>query len=143
MKGANAASALSRSAAARASGIERSARPSGPNWPTYVGRSSRAIEQGRSTATTSTSFQPAASNTCRTRSPSAKANCPGAPGTRGGSSSASPMARSAVVMNGFSSAPRQAMKRRPAPGSAARCRLAKAAPVSSKNITPSRDWIQS
>src|SRR3546814_11769382 len=50
-------------------------------------------------------------------------------------------ARSAVVMNGFSAAPRQAKNRSAAPSLAACLRFPKAATGSSKNMTPKREMI--
>ena len=75
---------------------------------------------------------------------SAKANCPGASGRRTGRfGSSGAAARSAVVMNGFSAALRQATNRSSAPSFAARRRFAKARTGSSKNITPKREMIMS
>ena len=73
------------------------------------------------------------------RSPSARPNWPGAPGTGGGTSSRPAAASGAAVMKGFSPGSRQTIARSAPPGDAAARRLANAAGGSSKNITPNRE----
>ena len=70
---------------------------------------------------------------------SAKANCPGAPGSRGGSDTSGAAACSAVVMNGLSSALRHTISRSSPPDRVAARRFVKASTASSKNMTPKRE----
>ena len=100
--------------------------------------------QARSIGWISIPVQPPSSRMACTRWLSPKANCPGAPGCRGGRlDSSGAAARSAVVMNGFSAALRQAMQWSVASGVAAWRRFAKARTGSLKNITPRRDTMLS
>ena len=76
----------------------------------------------------------------RTRSASAKANGPGAPGVGGGGGrQVLRRGRSGTVISGFSASARQQTKASRPPGFRAPRRLAKAAGGSAKNITPKRE----
>ena len=92
----------------------------------------------------SISAQPLSCRMEATRCRSAKENCPGASGRRAGMfGSSRAAARSAVVMNGFSAALRQAMHRSLTSSIAARRRFAKATTGLSKNMTPKREMTMS
>ncbi len=90
------------------------------------------------------SAHPLSSRIACTRRSSANANCPGAFGRRGGRfGSSGAAAPSAVVMNGFDAALRQAITCSSPPSRTACRRFANAATGSSKNITPKRETIRS
>src|SRR4051812_18330424 len=142
VKRSNAGRTTSSVRARASSSSPRSARLSGPRRDTYPGRSAAGMTHGRSTASRSWSRQPAPSRIARTRSASANANWPGAPGARCGrapSGRTSAAAVAAAVMNGLSCGPRHTTARSAPPGAVARRRFANAATGSPKNMTPKRD----